>query len=112
MGEIKKNSAVVMRVQTEKPIGYDRLRWRGIALTTFDGRRWTSAEHNVQKLQPGEDGWIHIADSPQKTDSPVAGMILTLFPQPRAPPALFRPREVLRARGKFNGGSGAFFTAL
>src|SRR6266568_4644891 len=28
IGEIKKNSAVVMRVQTGKPIGYDRLRWR------------------------------------------------------------------------------------
>jgi len=37
IGEIKKNSAVVMRVQTGKPIGYDRLRWRGIALTTSMG---------------------------------------------------------------------------
>src|SRR6266850_4057866 len=42
IGEIKKNSAVVMRVQTGKPIGYDRLRWRGIALTTFDGWRWST----------------------------------------------------------------------
>jgi hypothetical protein len=37
IGEIKKSSAVVMRVETGKPIGYEWLRWRGIALTTFDG---------------------------------------------------------------------------
>jgi len=36
IGEIKKSSTVVMRVQTGKPISYDRLRWRGIALTSFD----------------------------------------------------------------------------
>ena len=112
IGEIKKNSAVVMRVQTGKPIGYDRLRWRGIALTTFDGRRWTSAEHDVQKLQPGEDGWIHIADSPQKTDSPVAGMIYTIYLEPLATDAIFVPGEVMRLRGNFNGESGDLFNAI
>src|ERR1700716_16291 len=64
IGEIKKNSAVVMRVQTGKPIGYDRLRWRGIALINFDGRRWTSSEEDTQRLQPADDGWIHPAEPP------------------------------------------------
>src|SRR5713101_1162503 len=112
IGEIKKNSAVVMRVQTGKPIGYDRLRWRGIALTTFDGRRWTSAEHDVQKLQPGEDGWIHIADSPQNTASPVAGMIYTIYLEPLATDAIFVPGKVTRLRGNFNGESGDLFSAI
>src|SRR5882762_3773884 len=70
IGEIKKNSAVVMRVQTGKPIGYDRLRWRGIALKTFDGSRWACSEQNRKRLQPSEDGWIHVADPPEKRDSP------------------------------------------
>src|SRR5690348_11907195 len=50
IGEIKKSSAVVMRVETEKPIGYDLLRWRGIALTTFDGKRWSSNPGSQQSL--------------------------------------------------------------
>src|ERR1700742_4345817 len=45
IGEIKKNPAVVMRVKTGPPVGYTRLRWRGIALTTFDGRRWSTPNH-------------------------------------------------------------------
>src|SRR5260370_19311439 len=70
IGEIKKNSAVVMRVASGKPIGYDRLRWRGMALTSFDGRRWSTPEHNAEKLQPDADRWITTSEGPHKTHSP------------------------------------------
>ncbi len=112
IGEIKKNSAVVMRVQTGKPIGYDRLRWRGIALTTFDGRRWTSSEHNTQRLQQGEDGWIRTADSPQKTDSPKPGMIYTVYLEPLATDAIFVPGKVISLKGNFSGENSNSFNAI
>jgi transglutaminase-like putative cysteine protease len=112
IGEIKKNSAVVMRVQTGKPVEYDRLRWRGIALTTFDGRRWTSSEHNAQRLQPGDDGWIHAADSRQKTDSPKPGMIYTIYLEPLASDAIFVPGKVISLKGNFNGENGNSFSAI
>jgi transglutaminase-like putative cysteine protease len=112
IGEIKKNSAVVMRVQTGKPVGYDRLRWRGIALTNFDGRRWSSSEHNAQRLQPSEDGWIHTADSPQKTDSPKSGMIYTVYLEPMATDAIFVPGKVITLKGDFNGEGGNSFGAI
>jgi transglutaminase-like putative cysteine protease len=112
IGEIKKNSAVVMRVQTGKPIGYDRLRWRGIALTTFDGRRWTSSERNTQRLQPGEDGWIRTADSPQKTDSFKPGMIYTVYLEPLATDAIFVPGKVISLKGNFSGENSNSFNAL
>src|SRR5260370_26995373 len=112
IGEIKKNSAVVMRVQTGKPIGYDRLRWRGIALTTFDGRRWTSPEHGAKTLHPGEDGWIHATDSPQKTDSPKAGMIYTVYLEPLATDAIFVPGKVIPLKGNFNGEKSKPFNAI
>jgi len=118
IGEIKKNSAVVMRVQTGKPIGYDRLRWRGIALTTFDGKRWTTSDHNAQKLQPGDDGWIHTADSPQKpdpgqkTDSPKPGMIYTIYLEPLATDAIFIPGKVISLKGNFTGEGGNSFSAI
>ena len=112
IGEIKKNSAVVMRVQTGKPIGYDRLRWRGIALTTFDGRRWTSSEHNAQRLQTGEDGWIRTADSPQKTDSFKPGMIYTVYLEPLATDAIFVPGKVISLKGNFSGENSNSFNAI
>ncbi len=112
IGEIKKNSSVVMRVQTGKPVSYDRLRWRGIALTNFDGRRWTSPEHGAQRLQPDEDGWIHAADSPQKSDSPQPGMIYTIYLEPLATDAIFVPGKVTRLRGNFTGEGSNSFTAI
>jgi protein-glutamine gamma-glutamyltransferase len=112
IGEIKKNSAVVMRVQTGKPIGYDRLRWRGIALTKFDGKRWTTSEHGTQKLQPGEDGWIHTADSPQKSETPKPGMIYTVYLEPLATDAIFIPGKVISIKGNFAGEGGNSFSAI
>src|SRR5207245_6470598 len=67
IGEIKKNSAVVMRVETGKPIGYDLLRWRGIALTTFDGGRWSSSARDRQRLRTGADGWIYTGGARRQT---------------------------------------------
>jgi len=109
IGEIKKNSAVVMRVQTGKPIGYDRLRWRGIALTNFDGRRWSSAEDGAQRLQLSEDGWIHTTDSTQKADAPGTGIIYTVYLEPLATDVIFVPGKVTRVKGNFNGESGSSF---
>src|SRR5467141_2828236 len=112
IGEIKKNSAVVMRVQTGKPIGYDRLRWRGIALTTFDGRRWTSADHKPQELKPGGDGWIYTTDSKLKADSGEPGMFYTVYLEPLATDAIFVPGKVTRLRGNFTGEGGNSFAAV
>ena len=112
IGEIKKNSTVVMRVQTGKPVGYDRLRWRGIALTTFDGRRWTSAEHGPQKLYPDEDGWIHAADSTQRTDLPSPGMFYTIYLEPLATDAIFVPGKATRLKGNFSGEGSNSFSAI
>ena len=57
IGEIKKDSAIVMRVETGQPVAYARLRWRGIALTTFDGKRWTASERGAETLMPNPEGW-------------------------------------------------------
>jgi transglutaminase-like putative cysteine protease len=112
IGEIKKNSAVVMRVQTGKPVGYDRLRWRGIALTTFDGKRWTSPERGAQTLSPNADGWIYTADPAQKTDAPGPGILYTVFLEPLATDAIFVPGKVISLKGNFTGEGGNSFSAM
>jgi hypothetical protein len=112
IGEIKKNSEVVMRVQTGRPIGYDRLRWRGIALTTFDGRRWTTLDHRPRELHPREDGWIDTADQPQKTEAPAPGILFTIFLEPLATDAIFVPGKVIKLQGNFTGEGGNSFAAM
>src|SRR5205814_7262179 len=57
IGEIKKNTAVVLRVQTGAPVEYDRLRWRGIALATFDGTKWSSGEKGSRAAFQNGCGW-------------------------------------------------------
>src|SRR5258706_9374034 len=111
IGEIKKNSTVVMRVQTGKPIAYDRLRWRGIALTTFDGKRWTTLDQTAQKLEPEADGWIRTADSPRKTDSLYPRMIYTVYLEPVATAPIFFPGKVMSLKGNFSGESRNSFSA-
>ena len=64
IGEIKKNSAVVMRVKTGNPVGYSMLRWRGIALTTFDGRRWSSSE-KIARSRRAFGKWVDLFFYPQ-----------------------------------------------
>ncbi len=59
IGEIKQSTSVVMRVRTGAPVKYPMLRWRGIALSNFDGKRWTNDESNRQIQSPMQDGWIN-----------------------------------------------------
>jgi transglutaminase-like putative cysteine protease len=112
IGEIKKDSAVVMRVQTGKPLGYNLLRWRGIALTTFDGKRWSSSERTPQTLSPGADGWIYPADPAQKLESPGPGILYTVFLEPLATDAIFVPGKVISLKGNFTGEGGNSFSAM
>jgi transglutaminase-like putative cysteine protease len=112
IGEIKKNSTVVMRVQTGKPVGYDRLRWRGIALTTFDGKRWTTAERSAQTLSPSQDGWIYTADPAQKLEAPGPGILYTVFLEPLATDAIFVPGRVISLKGNFTGEGGNSFSVM
>lgn len=111
IGEIKKSSEVVMRVQTGKPIGYEWLRWRGIALTTFDGKRWSS---NANSLILGvkDDGWIHMPGAAEKENNSGRTVHYTVFLEPVATNAIFVPGRVLSLQGNFSGGSANSFAAL
>ncbi len=112
IGEIKKSSEVVMRVETGKPIGYEWLRWRGIALTTFDGKRWSSSSGSTQILGVKPDGWIHTPEAAQKENNSGRTVRYTVFLEPVATNAIFVPGRVLSLQGNFSGGSANSFAAL
>ncbi len=105
IGEIKKNPAVVMRVKTGKPVGYPQLRWRGIALSTFDGKRWTTPNHSAIALLPDPSGWIYVADPAQQKGDPAIGLSYEILLQPVATDTVFAPANAVSLQGNFSGES-------
>jgi len=108
IGEIKKNNTVVMRVQTGAPVNYPLLRWRGIALTNFDGHRWYSAESRGQTRHPEANGWITLTTRPQLQGQSAAQIRFITLLQPLASSALFAPAQVMAMRGNFSGEAGTY----
>jgi hypothetical protein len=104
IGEIKKNPAVVMRVKTGAPVGYARLRWRGIALTTFDGRRWSTPNHRQPiTLTPSFPGQINVADPEQNLNEPGIDLNYEALVEPMATDAIFVAPNAVSILGGFNG---------
>ena len=104
IGEIKKNSTVVMRVRTGKPVGYPTLRWRGIALSSFDGKRWSSPEHDSVTIPAGMNGWINLSERPAEPADPTATILrYTILLQPVATDTMFAPANAISIRGNFSG---------
>ena len=106
IGQIKKSSAVVLRVETGSPVNYPALRWRGNALANFDGRRWTSAEHAAETLQANSDGWIALREKPKPGESRGEILQFTVLQEPMASDALFATGTMLAIRGSFTGEAG------
>jgi protein-glutamine gamma-glutamyltransferase len=106
IGEIKKNSAVVMRVKTGKPVGYAMLRWRGIALSTFDGKRWSAPDHRATVVAADPSGWIYVADPQQARDGAGTALNYEVLLEPVATDAIFAPANVVSLQGGFSGESG------
>jgi transglutaminase-like putative cysteine protease len=111
IGEIKKDSTVVMRVQTGTPVNYPLLRWRGIALTNFDGRRWSSSESKVKK-DSASNGWITLASRNELQGRPAVQVEFLVLLQPLASDALFAPAQVMTLRGNFSGEGGTYYGAV
>ena len=106
IGEIKKSSAVVLRVETGSLINYPALRWRGNALANFDGRRWTNGEHAAETLLANSDGWIALRDRPKAGEPRGAILQFTVLQEPLASDALFVTGTMMAIRGNFTGEAG------
>ncbi len=108
IGEIKKNSAVVMRVKTGSPVSYPMLRWRGIALTNFDGRRWFSSDKTHDALSPTGNGWIYFSSPKLPQGRFAQDLHFTVLLQPLASDAIFAPSNLVRLRGNFMAESSSY----
>src|SRR6202140_4296215 len=64
IGQIQQSSAVVMHIEIQNDLlgAYD-LKWRGVALSAFDGHAWTNSYDQTQ-LRAGLDGTYRLAPFP------------------------------------------------
>jgi len=105
IGVIKQSQAVVMRVKVDgDPVRASALRWRGAALSYFDGRRWFNPNPRSVVINPQGDGVYHLTPPriPPADQSPLRYSVLL---EPLATRALFfapRPTEI---RGPFGAGA-------
>jgi len=69
IGQIQQSSTVVMHIEIENDVqgSYD-LKWRGIALNTFDGRAWSNSLEQTP-LRPAADGTYHLPPPPETASS-------------------------------------------
>src|SRR5712692_837115 len=112
IGEIKKNSAVVMRVKVEGgTLRSDRIRWRGVVLTTFDGKRWFNSRPNSETLSPGSDGWFFLGEAAPALRSNSIRMDYRVLLNPVASDALFVSSQPVSIRGNFSSATGSDFAA-
>ena len=112
IGEIKKNSTVVMRVRVEgNPMRAQTVRWRGIALTTFDGKRWFTEAHEPMVLTMNADGWIALGMAAPETRRNAVLLRYTVLLEPMATDAVFVAAQADRVRGRFSPEAGVGGTA-
>ncbi len=76
ISRIKKNRAIAMRVRLPSGSGLVEpislpLRWRGMALDTFDGRSWSQGKTTKHWLAPGPDGAYRLGLEPIGGESPL-----------------------------------------
>ena len=108
IGEIKKNTMVVMRVTVDGGIAAAHgVHWRGVALTKFDGKRWYNDAHEPTTLtSPDEGGWFRLHS--QEVRAPQAGRPIhyKVLLEPIGSTALFFANEVETVRGHFIDDAG------
>src|SRR5271165_7179787 len=108
IGEIKKNSAIVMRVSTGAPVNYPLLRWRGIAMSTFDGHRWSADAKPRIMERPSSGGWIPLGDASDLEGRPAVEIHYTVMLEPSGSEVLFAPFRPIALRGNFSPEGGSY----
>lgn len=101
IGNIQKNSTVVMRIKVEgDPASAQDVHWRGIVLTNFDGRRWFTPPSDTSALSPDGDGEYFLGQG-RFSRAQFRRMEYTVLMEPIATEAIFVAARPERIRGRF-----------
>jgi protein-glutamine gamma-glutamyltransferase len=104
IGQIQQSSSVVMHIEIENDLqGVYDLKWRGVSLSTFDGRAWTNSYDQVQ-LRPSPDGSYWLAPSAGQRDVSAAAertIRYTVLMEPVGTNVFFLADRPQRLKGNF-----------
>jgi transglutaminase-like putative cysteine protease len=104
IGEIKKSSTIVMRIQIEgDPAAAEAMHWRGVVLTNFDGRRWFTDQRSIVTLSPNSDGWFPLPQTEGENQRRTTRLLYSVLLEPIATNSLFYADEPSATRGSFFG---------
>jgi transglutaminase-like putative cysteine protease len=95
IGRVKLGTEVVMHAKRLVGTPYSVLKWRGVALDTFDGTRWFKRDRTRRVLRGSGDGYaVHI--------SPLKGELVRyeILLEPIATTTLFGPHQIRGISGR------------
>jgi hypothetical protein len=97
IGRIQQNDSVVMRVRIENELPSE-IRWRGIALDTFDGQFWSRSKTALREPRLKNERDLIQVDSAKRQD----GMTLqTIYLEPIDTPVIFGLYRMVGVQGNF-----------
>ena len=101
IGQIQKNTSVVMRIRIDDDSGRAQdIHWRGIALTTFDGKRWFTPRRDEAVVLANPDGEYALG-GPGLTRGKFDPIHYTVLMEPIATDAIFVAPRAESLRGRF-----------
>lgn len=102
IGEIKQSTAVVMRIRVDGDPGRARtVRWRGIVLTNFDGKRWFTPRQEQVIVSAGADNEYRF-DPLIPPHGEFYPLRYTVLMEPIDTQAVFVAPRPVSLRGRFN----------
>lgn len=105
IGNIQKNSTVVMRIKVEgDPASAENVHWRGVVLTNFDGRRWFTPPSETSVVSPDGSG-EYFFGQPRVAPDQFRRLDYTVLMEPIATEAIFLAAKAERIRGHFGAES-------
>ena len=99
IGRIQQNDEVVMRVRLDGNDTTGSLRWRGIALDTFDGQGWSKSRPNSREPRDKGDRDIIQVDYASGRESL---LLQTVYLEPLDTPVLFAAPRAVGVQGNFS----------
>ena len=99
IGQIKRSSRVVMHIDAPELGQADGVKWRGIALTSFDGKRWTNDSDSVMAV-PGRRSF-RFSQEPIHPGAPPRLLNYSITLEPIASDAVFLAPQPLELMGPF-----------
>ncbi|HEX6280067.1 MAG TPA: DUF3488 and transglutaminase-like domain-containing protein [Pyrinomonadaceae bacterium] len=98
IGRIQQNDEVVMRIRLDGNDTTGSLKWRGIALDTFDGQAWSKSRPNTREPRLKGDRDIIQVDYATGRESL---LLQTIYLEPLDTPVLFAAPRAVGVQGSF-----------